>query len=120
MTAATTSVPAAPRHRHHDPYGQGSAYPLRCRLGPCTQPARPIRAEGRRTALTASVKRRRNSSTDSSRHGAAYGGNSIHSANNLLPNSSSLLDLGGAVQWCCAPFPPVRKPSGAHPLGTPS
>jgi hypothetical protein len=108
---------AIPTLAHHEGRGRGSAYSLRCRLGPCTQPARPIRAEGRRTAPTASVKRRRNSSTDSLRHGAACGGNSMHSANNLLPNSASVLDLGGAVQWCFAPFPLAREPSGAHPLG---
>jgi hypothetical protein len=26
------------------PPGRGTAYPLRCRLGPCTQPARPLRS----------------------------------------------------------------------------
>jgi hypothetical protein len=105
VTAATTSLPAAPRHRHHEPHGQGSAYTLRCRLGPCTQPARPIRAEGRRTALTASVKRRRNSSTDSSRHGAAYGGNSIHSANNLLRIPPPCLTSAGLCSGAAHPSP---------------
>jgi hypothetical protein len=84
------SSPAAPRPRRQRGAVGTTSPPGRIGLhaslpAGTLHPAGPAdRSDRRRTALAASVKRRRNSSTGSSRHGAACGGSPIHSANNLL------------------------------------